>query len=348
MVKENERIPDASLIVPVYQSACYLPDFIRSLVKQKNRNIEILLVDDGSTDGSGEICDRYAEQDTRIHVIHQKNQGTGAARNAGMDAAKGRYLYFCDPDDRVDGNLIHDNVKLADETGADMVTFCYRVEQADRSGTHVQIEKKQFSKSAVIGGQEFWKHFREEYAAGGCVWNRMFRRSMIEKHHLRMNQQTKGEDTAFLYRIYAIPPAVTVYNPEQYYTYVKREGSLSTTAHPQRMEEEYQTSRLFDEVVSSHTPEYRDLICSRYVECYSAALENMARDRTLSFWEKRDYAVRYLKKPNIRQAVRKIPLNLGRHRLFQIKLLLMKLGMVTILVACQECMQYKRGRKKSK
>ena len=91
-----------SVIVPIYNTKPYLAECIESILAQKiNVPIEVLLIDDGSTDGCGEVCDKYAARDERVRVIHQENQGLSAARNAGIDAAKGRYYSFIDSDDVV-------------------------------------------------------------------------------------------------------------------------------------------------------------------------------------------------------------------------------------------------------
>ena len=91
-----------SVIVPIYNTKPYLAECIESILDQKiNVPIEVLLIDDGSTDGCGEVCDKYAARDERVRVIHQENQGLSAARNAGIDAAKGRYYSFIDSDDVV-------------------------------------------------------------------------------------------------------------------------------------------------------------------------------------------------------------------------------------------------------
>ena len=96
--------PDISVIVPVYNTESYLKKCIENIINQTFRNIEIILVDDGSTDTSAEILADYALRDNRIIVIHQENQGLSAARNAGMRSAKGEYIMFVDSDDWIDVN----------------------------------------------------------------------------------------------------------------------------------------------------------------------------------------------------------------------------------------------------
>ena len=99
----NELI---SVIVPVYNVADYVEKCVKSIIKQTYNRIEIILVDDGSTDGSGEICDRLVQSDDRIHVLHKMNGGLSDARNAGIEQAKGDYYVFIDSDDYVDGHMI--------------------------------------------------------------------------------------------------------------------------------------------------------------------------------------------------------------------------------------------------
>ncbi len=107
--------PLLSVIVPVYKVEKFLPRCLRSLVSQTYENLEILLVDDGSPDGSGAICDAWAEKDRRIRVIHQKNAGAGAARNAALDAAGGELIGFVDSDDYIDSYVYEELVRALEE-----------------------------------------------------------------------------------------------------------------------------------------------------------------------------------------------------------------------------------------
>ena len=104
-----------SIIVPVYNVEPYIETCIQSLIRQTMGNIEVILVDDGSTDRSGELCDQYAEADERIRVIHKQNGGLSSARNAGISAAKGEYLLFVDSDDYVSASLVEKTVSCAEQ-----------------------------------------------------------------------------------------------------------------------------------------------------------------------------------------------------------------------------------------
>lgn len=114
-----------SIIVPVYKVEKYLPKCIDSLLSQTYSNIEIILVDDGSPDGCGEICDRYGRSDARIKVIHQPNQGVSAARNAGLAKAKGEYIGFCDPDDYVSPDMYGEMLRAIQSSGCDFAACGY-------------------------------------------------------------------------------------------------------------------------------------------------------------------------------------------------------------------------------
>ena len=151
-------LPLISVIVPVYRVECYLERCIQSITEQTYANLEILLVDDGSPDGSGEICDRWAEKDSRIRVIHKENAGAGAARNTALDMAKGEIIAFVDSDDYLHPNLYShlyglmddgvdiaeceigitedDDLAMDDGTGADIL-IC---ETEDALRLHIQDE----------------------------------------------------------------------------------------------------------------------------------------------------------------------------------------------------------------
>ena len=122
---DKER-PKVSIIVPVYNTEPWLRECMDSLVNQTLKEIEIICVDDGSPDNCGKILDEYAKKDTRIIVIHQKNQGVSAARNAGLDVASGEYITFVDSDDYVDLNTYEKMYNLAKKDEIDILQFKFR------------------------------------------------------------------------------------------------------------------------------------------------------------------------------------------------------------------------------
>lgn len=136
---KQQRAPLISIIVPVYQVKEYIGECVESLLAQTYEDLEIILVDDGSTDGSGEICDRYAAGDDRIRVVHQENQGPSAARNAGLDCAGGEYIAFVDSDDVVTPDFIEILYKLSRKYQAD-IAACAFVKCSTENLTDVKNE----------------------------------------------------------------------------------------------------------------------------------------------------------------------------------------------------------------
>ena len=114
-----------SVIVPVYKVEKYLKKCIDSILNQTYRDLEVILVDDGSPDQCGTICDRYGREDSRVHVIHKENGGLSDARNTGVERASGEYILFVDSDDYIEPELVEKTVKAAEKTGCDLVMFDY-------------------------------------------------------------------------------------------------------------------------------------------------------------------------------------------------------------------------------
>ena len=163
-----------SIIVPVYNTGEYLAPCIESLTSQTYSNLEIILVDDGSTDGSGAVCDEFARRDDRVKVIHQKNAGVSAARNAGLDAASGAYLTFVDADDGLVPEAVETALRYLRENNADVVTYGWQKIFSDDGHTEECAEP--FSCTEDIPG--VLREILEHYSAcgGGYPWNKLWRK----------------------------------------------------------------------------------------------------------------------------------------------------------------------------
>ncbi len=201
-----QKMPLVSIIVPVYQVKEYIGECVESLLAQTYTNLEILLVDDGSTDGSGELCDEYAAKDTRVRVIQQENRGLSAARNAGLDRATGEYVAFVDSDDVVLTNYIGTLYDLADRYQADIVACDYvkcltedlsavkkellniNAGRGEHGSTAEGIEiprgwsKKQGSdKEISMSSTQMLRQWHGKYKKWETVaWNKLYRRSIFE------------------------------------------------------------------------------------------------------------------------------------------------------------------------
>lgn len=217
--------PTVSIIVPIYNAAAYLCRCIDSILAQEYTDFELILVNDGSTDGSGAICDTYAARDSRVHVIHKKNTGVSDTRNIGISHAIGTYLQFLDSDDWITPDATRLMVRAATEHRCDLViTDFYRVvgERVARKG---DIEE-----DGVLTKEEFAAHMMEAPADFyyGVLWNKLYRRDLVEKYELRMDTSVSWcED--FLFNLEYILHANSFYALQApVYYYVKTKGSLAS------------------------------------------------------------------------------------------------------------------------
>lgn len=218
--------PLVSVIVPVYNVVEYLPLCLRSISEQTYRNLEIILVDDGSTDGSGAICDEFALNDSRAKVIHQPNSGLWVARNAGHEAANGEYLFFPDADDFFSPDLISLLFKAINSGNGYNLAIC-RVKMTSTSASVEDIpsleEIKITEKSQDdLFGDLFGREGENQYAV--FMWNKLFRASFVKD--FRTNNYARSQDKDYMIRLFfKLDKAVLVEN--KLYYWVQHQGSLS-------------------------------------------------------------------------------------------------------------------------
>lgn len=215
--------PEVSIIVPVYNAEKYLERCIESILGQEFREFELLLIDDGSTDGSGQICDRAAGKDPRVVVIHKENSGVSDARNTGISRARGTYLQFVDSDDWLTRDATKLMVRMAEANGCDMViTDFYRV-----VGERVS-HKGDIEEDGVLSREEFAAFMMENPADFyyGVLWNKLYRRDLVKTHGLRMDSALSWcEDFMFNLEYIRYAETFCALRTPVYY-YVKTRGSL--------------------------------------------------------------------------------------------------------------------------
>lgn len=175
-----------SIILPVYNVEKYLFKCIDSIINQTYKNFEIILVDDGSLDSSGQICDEYATVDSRIKVIHKENGGVSSARNRGLDIATGKWVLFADPDDIIPLDALNYYAEVISSNNVDMVLGSYV--ECNEKGNIIKSEDKQFEKQ--ISMLECLKLFykSDTYLFQGYVWNRLMKLSIIKENNLKYNE----------------------------------------------------------------------------------------------------------------------------------------------------------------
>ena len=223
-----------SVIMPIYNVGKFLEECLESVIHQTYKNLEIILIDDGSKDNSPEICDKYAKIDKRIKVIHQENKGLSAARNAGLDFFKGEYVYFIDSDDFVDSNAISRCVELIEKDNSDIASFYFHYVDED-SKEIVPFVKKDIK--PIWNVDDFWDNIScfgdaELTIAAVVVWNKLFKREIFD--NVRFEVGRINEDSFIIPDIIRNVKTISFIN-EPLYSYRKRSNSIMSRYDIRRM-----------------------------------------------------------------------------------------------------------------
>lgn len=218
-----------SIIIPIYNVAGFLPDTIASVLAQTFQDFELILVDDGATDSSGEICDRYAKTDSRVRVIHQKNAGVSVARNTGVAAAKGDYIGFTDSDDIIETDMFAVMMALAESYDADVVQC-----QHDRGNTLNGAPRSK--EIEIMDGAAFVRRIFTkqggEYTNQVALWSKIYRRELFDGITFPVGQVYEDEQETYKLCLKAVRIAET---PDILYHYIKRENSIITGISAKKM-----------------------------------------------------------------------------------------------------------------
>lgn len=216
-----------SIIIPIYNVQEYIDACVESACKQTYADLEIILVDDGSTDLSGDKCDKWRCRDSRIKVIHKTNGGLSSARNTGLDVATGTYIYFLDGDDYIENDLLEKVIPYMQQS-YDMVSFCYYAvyEHGEREFIK-QLKYGSFSCNDELERQRFLINILLKGRIGWAAWSRVYRRDIIEKYNLRFadNRRIFAEDLYFCL-CYCSHAKAIISTDRALYNYRKRQDSI--------------------------------------------------------------------------------------------------------------------------
>lgn len=229
-MENTETLPLISIIVPVYNVKNYLEKCLQSICGQTYKNLEIILIDDGSSDGSGELCDLFAQRDGRIRVIHQTNAGQSAARNRGLAIAQGELLGFVDSDDWIEPDMYEFLYRLLKENEAD-ISICSHCRDKDGGSVVKYASGKQFvfTRDEGIRALAVDKHIRN------YVWDKLYKRCLFSDIAFPLNRIF--EDIAISYQVFYKAENIVMRDLPKYH-YVIREGSaMQGKYNPQK---EYQ------------------------------------------------------------------------------------------------------------
>jgi len=280
-----------SIIVPVFNVEQYIDKCLDTLTNQTYRNLEIILIDDGSSDNSGKICDAWSGKDERVRVIHQTNSGISVARNRGIECCEGAYIGFVDPDDYIDLKMyekLHDAIK---REKADMAV-CHEIAFVDGDDNVIISNNCSY---VIEDRHELIDHFNDDFrGALTWVWNKLFTRELIGE--TRFGDYSAMEDTAFMTDISTkVNKCVDI--GERLYYYRQRLGSTIKGAK-EKIFEDYVKVTLYEyEVLKQYgKQEFRKLHLSKclsllfQIECQAHGLkyykaECMARTSYIQLYE---------------------------------------------------------------
>ena len=222
IIDNNNDNGKISVVVPVYNVSEYLERCVTSLLNQTFTGIEILLIDDGSTDNSGELCDRYAELDPRVKVIHQKNMGLSGARNTGIDNATGDYIFFCDSDDFIQREALEYMHNKLCSDNADIVAcgFSHVWDNYTKSGREEIFTS---SRPGTFCGHRAVIEMMTNNNICSVAWNKLYRKKLFED--VRFPVGALHEDEATVYKL-LYGARIVSYTPKPFYKYFQRSSGI--------------------------------------------------------------------------------------------------------------------------
>lgn len=219
---DSSSLPSVSIIVPIYNAEKYIQQCLDSIQAQTYKNFEAILVDDGSPDKCGKICDDFSKKDHRFKVIHQKNGGVSSARQKGLERSSGEYTIHVDPDDWIDPTMLEELISKAETSNADMVICDYWIE--DKLGVHY-IQQNLIS---TPNAKDVINAILVENSLPGFLWNKLIRKNVCKEIDFSPKTLNISEDELFNVRVLSNNIKIS-YLPKAFYHYRKTNPSSLTT-----------------------------------------------------------------------------------------------------------------------
>ena len=222
-----------SVIVPVYRVEEYLERCVKSILSQTYKNLEVILVDDGSPDQCPAICDACAEKDARVKVIHQENKGLSGARNAGIDAASGEYLAFVDSDDYVSPHFIEELYQLLQDTGCAIGQCRFSYVKGDG------LVEESDSAFCIYRGESLMEQLYGPEEKATCfvvAWNKLYRAELFKETGIRYPEGRIHEDEATTYRLFHEAKKLAFLDRALYGYYTENGGSITSVFSAKRLQ----------------------------------------------------------------------------------------------------------------
>lgn len=308
--------PKVSVIVPVYNNEKYLSCCIDSILNQTFRDIEVILVDDGSTDKSGEICDNYTSIDNRVKVIHQNNTGYWKARKPGRDSAKGEYLLFVDHDDWCESNMIEKLYDGITKNEADIAVCGYSV---DFTKSNYSI-KKNFEKDVVTRNMQEFLYILENKGMSYVFWNKLYKGDIIKRNRIEM--KNFGPSTDYIFNIdYFKNMQCGVLLKDELYHYMKRGELTEVDKYVPNLLEivqlEIQARKELYDFYDMTCEKHSELYGRLYVDGMSRCTINMyKRNCDLTNEQKKEFLNNIIRDNKLKDYMLKVKLNSFHDKLF--------------------------------
>ena len=306
MLLENTQ-PDISIIVPVYNVSAYLQRAVDSLLAQSFSNFELFLVDDGSTDDSGKLCDKLALADERIRVIHQENTGAAGARNTALAQAQGQFVYFMDADDWCEPEMLEAMFTFAQQNALDLVVTGFFIDTYYAEDKFYQ-ELHTVPPCVYESQQHFRAHAHELFDAQllYAPWNKLYRRSYLVEHNI-VFPATFWDDLPFNLDVIRNIKHVGCVDGNFYHYVRARAESENTKYRPAMYDKREEEHRWLHELYAQwnmNTPETEEFLARRYAERLVGCIENITnKSCTLSEEEKREEVARMITSSNAKEAL---------------------------------------------
>ena len=296
-MNKNEK-PDISIIIPIYNVEKYISKCINSILNQTFKNFELILINDGSNDSSGDICNEYAKKDNRIKVFHQKNKGVSATRNYGINIAQGKYLMFCDSDDYVESNWCEELYNAILEypnawINCNIVFVDYETNKIYKIDNLLQ-EKEYLSK------EDYYITVQMRISGNSC--NKIFDKEKLDKYNIRFNEKNSlGEDVEFTIDYLKITDNILIINKFLYY-YVKYPNETLST---RKYENHFELLKHFYNLRKPFVKkEYLEEFYSVYFYSFSKALTDKLNSTNTSLFQRLKYNQKAINTPEFIECLR--------------------------------------------
>ena len=278
-------MPKLSIIIPVYNVEKYLPKCLGSILEQPFKDLEVICVNDGSTDGSLDVLQKIKKKDDRVVIIDKKNEGSGIARNIGLSTAQGEYVYFIDSDDWLEDDVLAKIIAKADELQTDILVFgglsYYNGKGQNGAYSKNKLPKKYFGK--VVSAKDIKKDI---FKFPSTAWTKLYRRSFLIKNEIKFQNIRAGQDQLPFFHSMITADRIAIL-PENIYCYQKnREGSVTSVKKKKSFSPIYVFYGIEEMLEKTGMmEEYRNIFVNKYFSKATSWLGKFDKDLKPQYFE---------------------------------------------------------------